>query len=51
MGEWIQIRNREGKPEDKVVALPVKDPYHITRAFMHLIKALERIIARKPGGA
>ncbi len=44
MGEWIQIRNREGKPEDKVVALPVKDPYHITRAFMHLIKALERLI-------
>jgi N-acylglucosamine 2-epimerase len=43
VGEWIQIRDRVGKPEDKIVALPVKDPYHITRAFMHLIKSLERI--------
>jgi len=43
IGEWIQIRDRQGRPEDKVVALPVKDPYHITRAFMHLIKSLERI--------
>ncbi|MBN2554073.1 MAG: AGE family epimerase/isomerase [Spirochaetales bacterium] len=43
VGEWIQIRDRQGRPEDKVVALPVKDPYHITRAFMHLIKSLERI--------
>ena len=43
VGEWIQIRDRQGRPEEKVVALPVKDPYHITRAFMHLIKSLERI--------
>ncbi len=47
IGEWIQIRGRAGLPEDKVVALPVKDPYHITRAFMHLIKSLERIIDRE----
>lgn len=46
IGEWIQIRNREGEPESKVVALPVKDPYHITRAFMHLINSLERINSR-----
>jgi N-acylglucosamine 2-epimerase len=45
VGEWIQIRDRAGKPEDKVVALPVKDPYHITRAFMHLVKSLQRIVA------
>ena len=43
VGEWIQIRDRKGAPEDKVVALPVKDPYHITRAFMHLVKSLERM--------
>jgi len=43
IGEWIQIRDRAGRPEDKVVALPVKDPYHITRAFMHLLKSLQRI--------
>ncbi len=47
VGEWIQIRDRAGKPEDKVVALPVKDPYHITRAFMHLAKSLERTTAAK----
>ncbi|RKX83375.1 MAG: hypothetical protein DRP57_08030 [Spirochaetes bacterium] len=41
--EWIQIRDRKGKPIDAVVALPVKDPYHITRAFMHIIKSLDRI--------
>ena len=46
IGEWIQIRDRQGNPEEKVVALPVKDPYHITRAFMHLIKSLERIIGQ-----
>jgi N-acylglucosamine 2-epimerase len=45
IGEWIQIRDRQGRPEDKVVALPVKDPYHITRAFMHIIRSLERLTA------
>ncbi len=45
IGEWIQIRDRAGRPEDKVVALPVKDPYHITRAFMHLLKSLQRMTA------
>jgi N-acylglucosamine 2-epimerase len=46
IGEWVQIRDRAGKPEDKVVALPVKDPYHITRAFMHAIKCLGRLEKR-----
>lgn len=35
--EWIQIRRREGEAEDRVVALPVKDPYHIIRALLLLI--------------
>ena len=43
--EWIQIRDRKGNPIDSVVALPVKDPYHITRAFMHIIQSLDRMIA------
>ena len=46
VGEWVQIRDREGRPEDKVVALPVKDPYHITRAFMHAIECLGRLESR-----
>ena len=36
-GEWIQIRNRKGEPENRVVALPVKDPYHIMRNFVLLM--------------
>lgn len=33
-GEWIQIRTRRGAPLDEVVALPVKDPFHIPRALL-----------------
>jgi N-acylglucosamine 2-epimerase len=43
VGEWIQIRNRKGEPEEKVVALPVKDPFHVTRVFIHIINCLERL--------
>jgi len=39
--EWIQIRTREGKPQEKVVALPVKDPYHIIRNVVLIIELLE----------
>lgn len=38
VGEWIQIRDRKGAPIEAVVALPVKDPYHIAR---NLIQAVE----------
>lgn len=40
IGEWIQIRDREGKPVEKVVALPVKDPFHIIRNFVLIIQLL-----------
>ena len=40
--EWIQIRTREGKPQEKVVALPVKDPYHIIRNMVLIIELLVR---------
>jgi N-acylglucosamine 2-epimerase len=43
VGEWIQIRNRKGEPEEAVVALPVKDPMHIVRAFLHAIDVLKRL--------
>ncbi|HEY3685916.1 MAG TPA: AGE family epimerase/isomerase [Streptosporangiaceae bacterium] len=36
--EWIQIRDRAGRPRDEVVALPVKDPYHISRNLMQLVE-------------
>ena len=42
VGEWIQIRTREGKRQEKVVALPVKDPYHIIRNVILIIELLEK---------
>lgn len=32
--EWSQIRSRDGSPMEKVVALPVKDPFHVARALL-----------------
>jgi len=40
--EWIQIRTRAGEPQDKVVALPVKDPFHITRNLLLILELLYR---------
>ena len=37
-GEWVQIRDRAGRPEGRVVALPVKDPFHILRNFLKIIE-------------
>jgi N-acylglucosamine 2-epimerase len=30
-GEWYQRLTREGKPSSEVIALPVKDPFHLPR--------------------
>lgn len=40
-GEWIQILTREGDPQEKVVALPVKDPFHITRNLLLICELLD----------
>ena len=37
-GEWTQIRDRLGRPLDKVVALPVKDPFHIMRNLQLIVQ-------------
>jgi len=42
IGEWIQILKRNGDPQDKIVALPVKDPYHIMRNLILIIELLEK---------
>ncbi|MFA9380048.1 MAG: AGE family epimerase/isomerase [Acetanaerobacterium sp.] len=42
IGEWIQILDREGEPLNKVVALPVKDPYHILRNVMLIVEMLSK---------
>jgi N-acylglucosamine 2-epimerase len=44
VGEWIQIRDRRGEPLDRVVALPVKDPYHITRNLLQVIELGENAV-------
>lgn len=38
--EWIQIRNRDGSPLEEVVALPVKDPYHVVRNLSLILELL-----------
>ncbi|MBQ8076591.1 MAG: AGE family epimerase/isomerase [Oscillospiraceae bacterium] len=38
--EWKQIRRRDGTPEEKVVALPVKDPFHIMRNMILILELL-----------
>jgi N-acylglucosamine 2-epimerase len=36
--EWIQIRDRSGHPLDQVVALPLKDPYHLIRNLLQIME-------------
>lgn len=45
--EWIQIRQRDGQPQNKVVALPVKDPYHIVRNYILIIELLNKMLKKK----
>ena len=40
IGEWIQIRDRRGEPLNKVVALPVKDPYHVLQNLILCVEIL-----------
>ena len=42
-GEWTQKLDRRGKPITDVVALPVKDPFHLPRALICCIDVLERL--------
>lgn len=49
VGEWIQIRDRQGQPEERVVALPVKDPFHIIRNVALLVDLLDAATSRPQG--
>lgn len=42
-GEWRQRLNRQGEPVTDVVALPVKDPFHLARALILMIELLRGI--------
>ncbi len=43
--EWKQILQRNGEPQEKVVALPVKDPFHITRNLILILKLIKTQLA------
>ena len=42
-GEWTQRLDRQGNKITTVVALPVKDPFHLPRAVIYCIEALRRL--------
>ncbi len=41
-GEWTQKLNRQGQKITEVVALPVKDPFHLPRSLIFCIRLLSR---------
>jgi len=43
-GEWTQRMNRKGEKVTDVIALPVKDPFHLPRALILSIESLRRQI-------
>jgi N-acylglucosamine 2-epimerase len=45
-GEWRQKLNRDFTPWEGVVALPVKDPFHLPRSLILQIELLERMAGR-----
>lgn len=48
--EWRQRLNRQGEPVTDVVALPVKDPFHLARALILMIELLREQSAAAAGG-
>lgn len=44
-GEWRQKLDRQGRPLEETLVLPVKDPFHLPRALMYCIEVLERLTA------
>ena len=44
-GEWVQRLQRNGTPTTEVVALPVKDPFHLPRSLLLSLECLERLTA------
>jgi N-acylglucosamine 2-epimerase len=50
-GEWRQKLDRQGRPLDEVVALPVKDPFHLPRALIYCVEVLERLCEGQEGEA
>ena len=45
-GEWTQRLDRQGRKIDKLVALPVKDPFHLPRSLIFAMESLQRLSER-----
>jgi len=41
VGEWRQRLDRQGNPISEVIALPVKDPFHLPRAAILILQLLD----------
>jgi N-acylglucosamine 2-epimerase len=42
-GEWIQNLDRQGHKLNSTIALPVKDPFHLSRALIYSVGVLQRL--------
>lgn len=42
-GEWYRNLDRQGQPLKDTVVLPVKDPFHLPRAFIYCLEVLDRL--------
>jgi N-acylglucosamine 2-epimerase len=42
-GEWIQNLDRQGRKLDATIALPVKDPFHLSRALINSVSVLQQL--------
>ena len=42
-GEWYNRLDRTGKPIETVIALPVKDPFHLPRTLMSAVEVLSSL--------
>ena len=40
-GDWMQRLTREGQPTTEVIALPVKDPFHLPRGAMLIMQLMQ----------
>ena len=45
-GEWTQRLDRQGRKINKLVALPVKDPFHLPRGLIFAMESLKRLKER-----
>ncbi len=43
-GEWTQRLDRQGRRQVEVLAVPVKDPFHLARALINSIGVLEKLV-------